>query len=112
MGESQIKIISKPNGKQGFKDDKHKNSIQHTQIGIESDFLDKLAEEGNYGDYLRERLKKCLGEVLYLKNENRWDEIISLFYPLEEKLPEIVQSGLANELRLNVSFALGQKKIF
>ncbi len=74
--------------------------------------MDQLADKGAYWEHLRERLKACLGEMTFLKGERRWEEIISLFYPLEDKVPEMVQAGLGKELRLEISFALGQMKYF
>lgn len=110
MPTPQVKIISSPKENNPAKDKEQAKSTDQPEH--EAGFLDKLAEEGAYQSHLQNRLKSCIREAAYLKGQLRWDEIISLFYPLEDKEPELVQAGLANDLRLQVSFALGQKKYF
>ena len=51
-------------------------------------------------------LDRVLAEIRELQTENRWDDIIALFYPVEEKLPELVESGMDNEVRLKLGFTL------
>lgn len=57
-------------------------------------------------------LQRCLSEIEEMARGNRWEDIVSLFFPVEEKVPELVAEGLDTELRLKVAFALGQLKRF
>lgn len=61
-------------------------------------------------DAARRELSKVLGEIGALTSENKWDEIVSLFYPVEEKSPELVEHGLESDVRAGVAFALGRLK--
>ncbi len=53
------------------------------------------------------RIRMALGEISELQRENRWQEIVDLFSPVGDKLPEIVDSGLDVPLREKLAFALG-----
>ena len=57
-------------------------------------------------------LKRLLTEVEELISENKWEDVAALFYPIEEKQPELVEHGLDIRLRARVAFALGQLKRF
>jgi tetratricopeptide (TPR) repeat protein len=59
-------------------------------------------------DALQRTLQRTLSELEELVRENRWDDILAIAYPLEEKLPELVESGLDSEVRAKAAFALGQ----
>jgi len=59
-------------------------------------------------DALQRTLRCTISEMEELFRENRWEDILSVAYPLEEKLPELAQSGLDTEIRAKVAFALGQ----
>ena len=56
--------------------------------------------------------KRHLAEVEELSREARWEDVVSIFHPVEEKQPELVEEGLDTELRSRVAFALGQLKRF
>ena len=47
-------------------------------------------------------------EAVELMRANRWEDILALFHPVETKVPELADTGMDLELRLKVSFALGQ----
>jgi hypothetical protein len=47
-----------------------------------------------------------------LMNEARWEDLLALFHPVEEKAPELVDCRLDLEVRSRVAFALGQLKRF
>ena len=55
---------------------------------------------------LDRELGRVLGEIKELQAENRWPDIVTLFWPIEEKLAEFVEAGLDEEIRLKLSFAL------
>ncbi len=59
-------------------------------------------------DALQRTLRRTLSELEELIRENRWEDVLAIAYPLEEKLPEIVESGLDSEVRAKAAFALGQ----
>lgn len=74
----------------------------------EEDFL--LGENVAPGvqKYARHELRRSLAEAEELLRANRWEDIIALFHPIEEKLPAAVDAGMDLPLRLKVAFALGQ----
>ncbi|OCC14961.1 hypothetical protein DBT_1756 [Dissulfuribacter thermophilus] len=49
---------------------------------------------------------RLLSEIKELERECRWDAIVALCHPLEEKYPAIVESGLDIAIRKSLSFAL------
>ncbi|MEW6221292.1 MAG: tetratricopeptide repeat protein [Thermodesulfobacteriota bacterium] len=54
----------------------------------------------------------ALAEAEELVRGCRWPDLLALFHPVEEKVPELVAAGLDAELRLKVAFALGQSGRF
>ena len=73
-----------------------------------ADFLDDQAASPWSGDQLQLDHNRALSEISELQSENRWDDIINLFHPVADKLPELEDSGMAGEVRLKVGFALGR----
>ncbi len=71
------------------------------------DFLAHLAEHSAELERLRHERRRCLGEIDALRAENRWEDILALFHPVEEKAPELEAADLAHPLRAEVAFALG-----
>ena len=71
------------------------------------DFLARLAEHSAQLERLRTERRRCLGEIEVLRAENRWEDILALFHPVEEKVPELEAVGLAHALRAEIGFALG-----
>ncbi len=57
-------------------------------------------------------LQKILAEVGEFFRQNRWNDVLSIIYPVEEKLPELVEAGLDTEIRAKAAFALGQLNRF
>jgi tetratricopeptide (TPR) repeat protein len=57
-------------------------------------------------------LKRTLAEMGELTRENRWQDAVELFYPPEEKVPELCDLGLDVPVRAKLAFALGQLKRF
>ncbi len=64
----------------------------------------------------REAADRCrrqtLGEIEELAREKRWKDIISIFYPVEEKLPELAGQNQDIRIREKIAFALGQLNRF
>lgn len=74
----------------------------------EQDFLSSMAAAPWSSDSLRQEQERVLAEIHELQTENRWDDIIALFHPVEEKLAELCDSGLENEIRMKIGFSLGR----
>jgi tetratricopeptide (TPR) repeat protein len=71
------------------------------------DFLSALAELGVKEAQVRRERSRVIGEINVLRAENRWEDILALFHPVEEKLPELAALGLATPVRAEAAFALG-----
>ncbi|MEJ5359429.1 MAG: tetratricopeptide repeat protein [Desulfobacterales bacterium] len=50
----------------------------------------------------------ALAEIEEMSRENRWQDILAAFFPLQEKLPELADEGLDSAVRERIAFALGQ----
>ncbi len=83
-----------------------REAVAHPVDG--DDFLTELARVPWTGEQLKRDFSRIMTEIKELEAENRWDDIISLVHPVEEKLPEFIQSGMAVEIRLKASFSLGR----
>jgi tetratricopeptide (TPR) repeat protein len=70
------------------------------------DFLTNLAATPWSGEQMQRDLDRILAEIAELQTENRWDDILALFHPVTEKLPELADSGMENEVRLKIGFVL------
>jgi len=57
---------------------------------------------------LERSLRRTLSDLEELFRENRWEDALVVVYPLEEKMPEMVESGMDCEVRAKAAFALGQ----
>jgi tetratricopeptide (TPR) repeat protein len=63
-------------------------------------------------EVLQTYARQVVSEIEELQRESRWEDILSLFYPLESKLPDLVEKNLDTEIRSRMGFALGQVKRF
>jgi len=75
--------------------------------GRPQDFLDGLAALGLTRELLQRTAKRHLVEIQELRSENRWEDILALFHPLEEKAPELAATEFSAPLRAELAFALG-----
>lgn len=80
---------------------------EHT-VANKDDFFAALGSSSLGGDRLQRELERVLAEIEELQVGNRWEDILALFYPVAEKLPELADSGLDLDIRLKVGFALGR----
>ena len=71
-----------------------------------ADFLADLAGASFDPNLLRREHGRIVGEILALQADNRWQDIIDLFSPVEDKLPDLVAAGMDTDIRLKVAFAL------
>lgn len=55
---------------------------------------------------IKNECARVIAEISELQAENRWADIVALFFPVEQQLPELVDAGLDAEIRGKVSFAL------
>ena len=53
-------------------------------------------------------LKRLLSEIDELIRETKWEDAVSIFYPVEEKQPELIAHGLDAKLRTVFSGKMGQ----
>jgi Tfp pilus assembly protein PilF len=63
-------------------------------------------------EVLRTYSRQVQSEIEELQRDNRWEDILSLFYPVESKLPDLVEKKLDTEIRSQMGFVLGQLKRF
>ena len=56
--------------------------------------------------------RRALAQAEELMRARKWQEMIELFHPMEEKMPELVEAGQDCALREKVAFAMGQVKMF
>jgi tetratricopeptide (TPR) repeat protein len=78
----------------------------------EDDFLLGHGLAPGLQEHARKEVRRSVAEAEELIRENRWEDLIALFHPLEEKVPAAVDAGIDLELRLKVAFALGQSGRF
>ncbi|MEW6665757.1 MAG: tetratricopeptide repeat protein [Thermodesulfobacteriota bacterium] len=79
---------------------------------FEDEFLTVETLDGIGRAAAERTLRRCLGEIEEMARGNRWEDIVSLFSPVEDKLPDLAAHGLDLEVRLKVAFAMGQLKRF
>jgi len=63
-------------------------------------------------DVAARRGRRVLADIEDLIRESRWPDAVSLYYPVDEKLPELTDHGLDMEVRQKMAFVLGQLKRF
>ncbi len=64
------------------------------------------------GGFLKKCRNRVLSDIDELFKNNRWEDIISLYHPATEKVPELVHGGMDLAIREKTAFALGQMKRF
>jgi tetratricopeptide (TPR) repeat protein len=107
MPQPQVRIVSTPQGEEQ-KQGQNQTRTQDGHRDDARDFLQELAEHGSSTQDLEKRRRQALAEINDLRSDNRWEDVVTLFYPLEQHAPELVQAGLDTEVRAELAFALGQ----
>ena len=74
----------------------------------DEDFMQVLASSPWMSRRAEKECQRVLAEISELQAENRWDDINTLFYPLEEKAPELCAAGMDGRIRQEVAFSLGR----
>ncbi|MEJ5300494.1 MAG: tetratricopeptide repeat protein [Thermodesulforhabdaceae bacterium] len=78
----------------------------------EEDFLERFVEEDLSISHLQREYRKLLNEIEILRSENRWEQILILCHPVEEKWPHLAEANLVYHIQGEVLFALCQLKRF
>ena len=81
-------------------------------LGPAVDPFADIADTMGGADIARTRRDTVLAEISNLEAQNRWQDILELFHPIEDREPAIVAHGLDAEVRASLGFALGQLKRF
>lgn len=87
----------------------HQGKSPSAQLS-EDDFLAGQAVAPWSDNLVRQGSQRVLAEIGELQRDNRWEDIIALFHPVAEKLPELTGSDMEHEVRLKVGFALSRAK--
>ena len=90
-----------------------KKSEASANIGLFEDELLALDDFNTVrADAAQRSLRRSLSDIDELTRAARWEDLLALFHPVEEKVPELVENRLDLEVRARVAFALGQVKRF
>jgi len=81
-------------------------------IGAVVDPFAALADSFGGAEQACKLRDRVLAEIGSLQAENRWQEILDLFYPIEDHEPSLITHGLDMEIRSSLGFVLGQLKRF
>lgn len=80
--------------------------VPETLLPTDSAFLcDYSGFAVNNSQLCREH-SRVINEIIALQAEKRWQDIIELFHPVTDKLPELVAAGMEIDVRSKVAFAL------
>ncbi len=60
------------------------------------------------GQYIKKSRNQVLSDIDELSKNNQWEDLLSLYHPVDEKLPDLVAADMDRPVRLKVAFALGQ----
>ncbi len=64
------------------------------------------------GQYIKKARSRVLADIESLSGKCRWQDIVSLYHPVEEKLPELDQADMADMVKEKIAFAMGHLKQF
>ncbi|MEA2061394.1 MAG: hypothetical protein U9P10_12990 [Thermodesulfobacteriota bacterium] len=108
---SAAKIIQRPNT--GKSDNSGPGLEEAGQVenrdGLFSDaFLSLEDLVSPKSDAVKQSGKKIKDDIAELSRNNRWEDIISLYHPVEEKIPDLVKAGEEGFIRQKIAFAMGQ----
>jgi len=63
-------------------------------------------------DAAERSLKRHLSELVELISQNKWEDVVALYYPVQEKQPDLVENDMDTKVRAKVAFALGHLNRF
>ena len=81
-------------------------------LGPKVDPFALLADASGSSEHAHATQTRILGEIRTLETQNRWQDIVDLFYPVDDHAPQLCAHGLDIEVRSDLAFALGQLKRF
>jgi tetratricopeptide (TPR) repeat protein len=79
---------------------------------VEDEFIGLSDLNTVKSEVFQHQARQVLSEIEELMRDNRWDDILAMFYPVESRLPELVEKGVDVEIRSRLGFVLGQVKRF
>ena len=81
--------------------------------GIQADlFSDRELFGVKQGEFVKKSRNRALADIDELSKNNRWDDILSLYHPVDDKLPDLVRAGADIPVRQKIAFAMGQTGAF
>jgi hypothetical protein len=92
---------------EGFEIDKNPSHTLFEDEFLTADNLVSIKK-----DAVERSEKQALGEIEEMMREKKWEDILAVFHPVEEKLPELLISDKEVRIREKTAFALGQLKRF
>ena len=102
--ENSLKLENKKTVNKDVKSNLSKRvSLSKKKDGIQIPLELVTAVEAEAAESQKRRL---LAEIWELERQKRWQDILTLVYPLEEKYPLLVELELDHELRKKIAFAL------
>lgn len=60
------------------------------------------------GAFIKKSRNRVLADIEELSKNNRWDDMLSLYHPVDDKLPDLIRAGVDIPVRQKIAFALGQ----
>ena len=64
------------------------------------------------GGFIKKSRNRVLADIEELSKNNQWDDILSLYHPVDDKLPDLIRAGVDIPVRQKIAFALGQVGAF
>lgn len=101
--ENAAKIVYRP-------DNEGEKEMVQPDRPAEDDFLtfdEIISPERDAAKYLGKRVFDDISELM---REKKWEDIIALYHPAEEKIPDLVKAGKDSGVREKIAFAMGQLK--
>ena len=87
--------------------DVNSDSESLTENNEQVEFLESMAAgPAIVQAHAEKETRRILAELTELKSEKRWEDMVALFHPVEEKVPEAHEAGTDGRIREHLAFAL------
>lgn len=63
------------------------------------------------GEFIKKSRNRVLADIEELSKNNRWDDILSLYHPVDDKLPDLVRAGADIPVRQKIATCAGRVKL-
>ncbi|WP_289021500.1 tetratricopeptide repeat protein [Desulfobacter postgatei] len=104
--QAAAKIIQTPQSKKPAQADTR-------DTGTQADlFSDQELFGVKKGEFIKKSRNRVLADIEELAKNNRWNDILSLYHPVDDKQPDLVRAGADIPVRQKIAFALGQTGAF